>query len=269
MVNSAIDNTISQVAAASMSSSSSPSSISSSSSHTRISNRSSSLSLSTSSSSNHAPQSESKVTESTESKGSEISDDESDDESNCDLYGEMEDDYRVLFENATIKHVACRLPKMVDVDPDAFEVIDAKDGFIGTTGLATCVAACARGNTPHGDVKLGVSHVTIARTAAYSLQALTKKMMAAGCDLKSIEIYLVGGQLPDLDDSETYCGSYAEEMEFLAEVDNFPIKGVRLHCSKGADFEAVDVFMNKDYVYYTKSIQESSSESAEETTSNL
>jgi len=149
-----------------------------------------------------------------------------------------------------------------NVYSDNYMVIVSEDGFLGTTGLGTCFAICARGQTKEGIPVLGLSHSTSVtmNTKKYEVCALKDEMIKKGCVAKTIDTYVVGGGRFGGKDGSTK----KMEQEFLDLKKQGEITDVALNLTRSEDEEINVVFTSKSlYIAKAKSLFEASEENAE------
>lgn len=176
----------------------------------------------------------------------------------------MELMHQDLFTSPSIASVAGRravVPPVMstrDVDMDECLVVNTAAGeydSIGTLGVATCFAMCARGVNDEGQTILGLLHHSgvdpqggrIPPRAA--LQRLRDEMQEAGA--RGVSIHVVGGMSSPDPDYDTL----DDEWELLGLRNEFNIRGARLHVNsieEAGEESYVDVLMTKNRVYFSR-----------------
>jgi hypothetical protein len=139
-----------------------------------------------------------------------------------------------------------------DVDMDESIAVNAAEiNVLGTRGLSTCIAICAKGKNQQGQAILGLHHYAGVESARDALLEMQTSMAQQGAITH--EIYLVGGSFArDEDDAD----SYDMECDLLALTKEFPIKGARLHlthgeCDENGNDHSVDVVVTAGGIYYS------------------
>jgi hypothetical protein len=147
----------------------------------------------------------------------------------------------------------------MDVDMDECKVVNMAAGeydSIGTLGVATCFAMCARGLNDEGQTILGLLHHSGIDTQGgivaprLALQRLRSEMHEAGARNVSIEV--VGGMSSPDPDYDTL----DDEWELLGLRNEFNIRGARLHVNSIEDAREesyVDVLMTAERIYFSRS----------------
>lgn len=171
-------------------------------------------------------------------------------------FGELERQHKDLFASAGL-HSERPDPKLLsngirDVDMDEPIAVKAAEiNVLGTRGLSTCIAICAKGTNQQGQAILGLYHWTGVQSAKEALLEMQTCMKEQGAT--TLEIYLVGGSFArDEDDAD----SYEMERDLLALTEDFPIKGARLHlthgeCDENGNDHSVDVVVTAGGIYYS------------------
>ncbi|BEU72822.1 MULTISPECIES: XopAK family type III secretion system effector [Ralstonia solanacearum species complex] len=151
-------------------------------------------------------------------------------------YRDLERQYADLFATTAIQHVSSssglNLGRVKDVDMDECSVINASRGnsssSIGTIGLATCIAVCARGKNGRNEDILALHHYSGIEEANDVMSDMTQKMSRHG--VSNPEFYLVGGMiLPEDEDA----GSIDMERNLLSLRNSYNIRGAKLHLCIG------------------------------------
>jgi hypothetical protein len=171
-------------------------------------------------------------------------------------FRELEDRHADLFASAEL-HYQRPAPALLsngirDVDMDEPIAVKAAEiNVLGTRGLSTCIAICAKGTNQQGQAILGLYHYSGVQNAREALLEMQTAMKEQGATTH--EIYLVGGSFPrDEDDAD----SYEMECDLLALTVDFPIKGARLHlthgeCDENGEDHSVDVVVTAGGIYYS------------------
>jgi len=176
----------------------------------------------------------------------------------------MEQTHADLFASPSIASVNRRravVPPVAstrDVDLKECIVVNTARGdndSIGTMGVATCFALCARGQNSEGETILGLLHYTgddeDGRRVApgEALHELHHRMHAAGA--RDVSVNIVGGMAsPD-----PFLSTLPQEWEFLSLRNAFNIEGARLHVNSAEEMgeEAyVNVLLTPDQVYFSQ-----------------
>lgn len=143
-------------------------------------------------------------------------------------------------------------PILYDIDMDEEEVfvIPVKNfPFLGTSGLSTCIAVTAKGETENGEIFIGLSHICFIPVKEI-LEGMTKSFRQRGCSEKSIEFYIIGGMLPNEEPDGDTDSSFEKQKEFIALKDEYNIKSVYFnHINNGED--SLSVVMTKDGAQWT------------------
>ena len=176
----------------------------------------------------------------------------------------MEQVHRDLFTSPGIAAVDGReavCPPVIstmDVDMDECRVINTAHGeydSIGTPGVATCIAMCARGVNHDGETILGIVHHSGGDSQGNSvpqraaLERLRDQMHAAGA--RHLSVYVVGGMTSPLQDYDTL----DDEWELLGLRNEFNIRGARLHVNSiehEDEDSSVEVLMTANRVYFSR-----------------
>lgn len=150
-------------------------------------------------------------------------------------YRDLEGQHADLFATTAIQHVSSsrglNLGRVEDVDMDECSVINASCGnsrAIGTIGLATCIAVCARGKNGRNEDILALHHYSGIEDANDVMSDMNQKMSRHG--VVNPEFYLVGGMiLPEDEDA----GSIDMERSLLSLRNSYNIRGAKLHLCIG------------------------------------
>jgi hypothetical protein len=175
-------------------------------------------------------------------------------------YLELEAQHQDLFLTRHIQPLSSfdslQLGTITDVDMDDCEfLIPAADrcSSLGTQGLATCVAVCARGKDAAQRDIMGLWHysgeVPEAREVLLEMDGEMKRRGAV-----NTTFYLAGGLITTQEDEG---GSYETEKNLLALRNEFDIQGAKLHLSKGevdprGEPKCVHLVMTPQAIYYSK-----------------
>jgi hypothetical protein len=126
---------------------------------------------------------------------------------------------------------------------------------IGTMGIATCFAMCARGRNRAGETILGLLHFTGEAPGnrivppGEALHELRANMLEAGAE--DLSMYVVGGMAS----ADPYLSTLHQEQEMLALRHAFNIQGARLHVNEADEMgeeSYVNVLMTRDRVYFSE-----------------
>ncbi|MBA3237792.1 MAG: hypothetical protein H0T62_05495 [Parachlamydiaceae bacterium] len=172
--------------------------------------------------------------------------------------------YSDLFKNDEIKKVVSgrTFPPMIDFGMDTIEVVLSKDHpFIGTSGVATCIAVIGRGDGPHGPC-LALSHTSgCGLDPEETLKRMQKKMQSKdyGCRPETIKFYVIGGKLP-LFDGSCVLDSMDQERKFLSLAKQYNIVGAQFNLIDGEEGSLEIVVSADEIVWQTDLNSEDSSE---------
>jgi len=140
----------------------------------------------------------------------------------------------------------------LDVDMDECLVVNTAAGgndSIGTVGIASCFAMCARGVNPRGEPLLGLLHHSGVDgqlrpvPPRVGLQRLRDAMNQAGA--RNVSMYVVGG----VRSSRASISTLDDERALLDMRHEFNIRGVRLHVNSART--SVNVLMTANRVHYS------------------
>lgn len=155
-------------------------------------------------------------------------------------------------------------PNIREMDPQVvFSIIydigmNEKDIFVvpvneypclGTSGVASCFAVTARGETSNKEILIGLAHVE-SSSAKQILEGMTKSFRQKGCLEKSIEFYIIGGILPNEEPEGDTDSPFINEKEFIALKDEYNIKSVYFNHVKDSE-TSLSVVITKDGAQWT------------------
>ncbi len=147
-----------------------------------------------------------------------------------------------------------KYPPMIEVGMDQIEVKSTKKHqYLGTTGVGVCIAVMARGITSTDETWIALSH-SCTQTPKEVFTKIKNKLESNGCELDTIEFFLVGGQLPYRDGPEV-CESIDLQIEFLSYAKEFNIVGAQLNLASGND--SLSVIISKDEIVWATELVES------------
>lgn len=138
----------------------------------------------------------------------------------------------------------------IEMDDEEVFVISINEyPYLGTSGLATCFAVTAKGETEDNEIYIGLAHINLIPVKEV-LEEMTKSFRQNGCSEESIEFYIIGGMLPnDKPLCDTYC-AFDKEKEFIALKDEYNIKSVYFNHINDPE-TSLSVVMTKDGAQWT------------------
>lgn len=170
--------------------------------------------------------------------------------------------YPDLFNCAAIRKAAAKekFPETIDVDQDdtAVEYISNCDS-LSCWGVNFYLAVLARGIS---EKEPCIALSFTGEEPEQRLQKIIKDLEDMGCDKNSIEIFIVGGQLPYLNKAGEIDESMLEEEKFLELSDRYPIKGVVFNQAEEEE-ESLRVYITKNEVIWGISNRDDSSSEEE------
>ncbi|MFT5318829.1 MAG: hypothetical protein ACI8RA_002098 [Chlamydiales bacterium] len=173
----------------------------------------------------------------------------------------LETKYSSLFSSPALERIVNpqrNFGYLLDVPMDTIAIlkVETEKTALGTTGVATCIALCARGKTASGDVYLALCHKSSLCSAETACFGISDSLMEQGCSEDSIEIFAVGGQF-----SENLAEStYLDEKELLELSAKYPLKGAHLHISPQGDYGVEVVLTSEEICYSEENLFESIAE---------
>lgn len=168
--------------------------------------------------------------------------------------------HRDLFSSPAISEihdessVSINPSKIKDVDLDECQVINASRGrqkAIGTVGVSSCIAICARGENRRNETILGLYHYggEVACSPREALSRLRRKMDAKGAS--NPRVYLIGGMISK---QRSLCTDRIEG-EMLNLRSQYNIQGARLHINESEsmnDATMSSVLFTPNELYFMK-----------------
>lgn len=180
------------------------------------------------------------------------------DKENFDL---LKAQYPQLFEYSGIQPVLQEktypISLKAHVQQDDLKVISTKkQPYLYTSGLGLSICVMARGMSETYGPCIGLSHTSSWNSARDVLTEIQEKLKKQGCEAKTIEFYLVGGQLPyragmdDLKEPELCDGSLEQEILYLSLAEEFNIVGAQFNLVEGEN-DSLSVLISADEIVWT------------------
>lgn len=119
-----------------------------------------------------------------------------------------------------------------------------------TRGLGPCMCVIARGNGTNGRYH-GMAHIS-SGDEIFHLNKLKTEFEKKGCEAKTLEFFLIGGQLPYIEENEyeeMHEGSLDSQKELLSQKDQINIVSARFNLAEGDD--ALSVILTEDEIVWT------------------
>lgn len=140
---------------------------------------------------------------------------------------------------------------------DAYEV--EQDEVIATNGnrplitkyVGPCICILARGVNKYNETCLGLAHMPDYQNEI--LSKMVKLFKLYECEENSLQFFLVGGQLPYLDQTGIIeSNSLNNQISYLALTEKFNIVGAQLNLVEGAG-NSIEILLTKDEIVWTDS----------------
>ncbi len=142
-------------------------------------------------------------------------------------------------------HVFKELP---DVDMDRFMVCVGFDKAVGTSGVGSCFAICARGLTAENTPVIALAHKSSIVAIRDVFHELKKEMVKQGCVKNTIKTVVIGGESPTRDNPE---GTIEEEREFFSLARKQKTQEMLFNFAKG-EAESLSVVVTPAQIYVSK-----------------
>lgn len=163
-------------------------------------------------------------------------------------YEEAKKQYPHLFKCANIETTTRHFGKIPDVGMGLKFVAPAAEfPRIGTSGVCDCLAFCMRGQTPQGEIFLGMAH-SPAVDPAVVIKSLTESFSAQSCASDTLSLYVIGGVLPHTHNED---GSVEDEIKVLSLSETYPVRGVRFNDAAGEE-STLSIVLTADGLYFSK-----------------
>lgn len=135
----------------------------------------------------------------------------------------------------------------IDVDMDEIKVEYSKDcAGLYTRGVAVCLAVMARATGKEGPC-IALSHAANVDPEELLIK-MSHELKEKGCDEKTIQFYIIGGQLP-FRDYVVIGDSIETEEAYLALSAKYPIAGVKFNIAEGLH-ESLNVAITTDEIVW-------------------
>lgn len=138
--------------------------------------------------------------------------------------------------------------ELADVDMDRFMVCIGFDKAVGTSGLGSCFAICARGLTAENTPVIALAHKSSMVAIRAVFYELKKEMVKQGCVKNTIKTVVIGGESPSLDNPE---GTIEEEREFFSLGAKQKTQEMLFNFARG-EAESLSVVVTPGQIYVSK-----------------
>lgn len=166
----------------------------------------------------------------------------------------MQKDHKDLFTHSGIQELCPYevIPPMPDIDMDAEDVMIVSTKttpYLGTSGVATCFAVAAKGQTPKNEIFIALAHMNLIKPREV-LERMTLAFERKGCSAESVEFYIIGGMLP-LKGFQGEHSSFKKQKEFINLMDEYNIQGARFNLVEGEGDESLTAIMSAKGLFWS------------------
>jgi len=166
--------------------------------------------------------------------------------SDISIYQELEYEHRDLFSHSFIRETDESFGLLPSIGVDKYRIAFADQGSLATHGVGPCMAICMKGETKRGRTILALCHTSTDYSIPKVIASAKKAMNKKGCESKTIQTYVVGGEFP----CDELSGTLNEEIQILNISADERIIGVRFNTARG-DVD-LDIVFNEKGVFFSQ-----------------